>query len=104
MVHWFGEPLGPFFDVGGVGGAGDGGGNIGIDTGKLEGELGDVDVVVFAEFGGLASGVFDFFGFFEPVGEGGIGEEASGEGASVDGTDLFVFESREEGFGKVGVL
>ncbi len=99
-----GEPLGPFGDVFGVGGAGDGGGDAGVLTGKLDGELCDIDAVVGAEFRGVAGGLFDVLGFLEPLGEFGVGEEAGGEGAGVHGTDFFRFEAGEEFGGEGGVL
>jgi len=66
--------------------------------------LGNVDAVFLTEFGGGSGGAFDFFRFFEPFGEGGIGEEAGGEGAGVDGAEAFLFEARDEGVGEGGVL
>lgn len=104
LVDGFGEPFGPFGDVFWVGGAGDGGGDVFVGAGELEGELGDIDAVVFTEFGGGAGRGFDFFGFLEPVGEGGVGEEAGGEGAGVDRSDAFVLETRDERVGEGGVL
>ena len=104
LVDRFGEPLGPFFDVFGVGGSGDGGSDVGVGAGELEGELGDVYSIVLAEFCGGSGGGFDFLWFLEPVGEGGIGEEAGGEGAGIDRSEPFSGEAGEELVGKGGVL
>ena len=103
-VEGGGEPFRPFGDVLGVGGAGDGGGDAGVLAGILDGELGDIDAVVGAEFRGVAGGLFDVFGFLEPLGELGVGEEAGGEGSGVHGTDVFRFEAGEEFGGERGVL
>ena len=76
LIDGLGEPLGPFGDICGIGGASYGGSDVWVGAGELEGELGNVDAVILAEFCGSAGGGFDFFGFLKPIGEGGIGEEA----------------------------
>ena len=100
----FFEPLGPFADVVRVCAAGDGGGDVWVFAGELDGELGDIDVFGGAEGGGLAGGGFDFLGFLEPLGEGGLGEEAGGEGAGVDDAGLVLFEAWDEVVCEAGVL
>lgn len=42
LVERFSNPLGPVADVLGIGAAGNGGGDIGIGAGELEGEFSDV--------------------------------------------------------------
>lgn len=100
----FCEPLRPFADVGGIGAAGDGGGDVGVFAGKLDGELGDIDILRSAEGGGPAGGGFDFLGLLEPVGELRLREQPGGEGAGVDDTRALGFEARDEVVREAGVL
>ncbi len=67
-VDWGVGPLSPFADVGRVGASGNGGGDVGMGEGELEGELCDVDALRCAVCGGFAGGLFHGFRFFEPGG------------------------------------
>lgn len=104
LIERFGSPFGPAADVGGIGAASDGGGDVGVSDGELEGNFGDVGATRGAKVGGLAGGGFHGFGFFEPSGEGSIREESGGKGAGIDGADPFLFQPGEGFIGEAGVL
>lgn len=72
--------------------------------GILKCELGDIDTVVITEFRGGTSSSFDLLGLFQPNGKFGIGEESRGKGTSVDGSETFCLEARDEVVCEGGIL
>ncbi len=80
LVEGFFGPFDVVGDVFGAGGADEGGGDVGVGEGVLDGEFGDVDSAGLAEFGGGGAGGADVGGGGVPGGGFAVAEEAHGEG------------------------
>ena len=97
------QPLGPLAHIFRIGRPRHAGGDVFVSTGELEGELGDINSLVLAEFRGFTRGVLHFFWFLEPVGKRGGGEQAGGEGCGIHDADAPFLEHRDQA-GKHRVL